>query len=129
MLFLQYHHIHTTFGLLDNQVFVAMSHIHGYFKIVSLCYRNSSVCWFCCEPGVFLPAIPLDWLGRRQSKNTLSGGGAELEKGVAVIGSVVLTIRLRRSSSLDFEDCWGTSWEGIFFDKEEESRSFALKFG
>ena len=61
-----------------------MSYIHGYFKIVSLCYRNSSVCWFCCEPGVFLPAIPLYWLGRRQSKNALSGGGggggAELEK-------------------------------------------------
>ena len=29
---------------------------------------------------MFLPAIPLDWLGRRQSKKALSGGGAELKK-------------------------------------------------
>ena len=51
-----------------------MSHIHGYFKIVSLCYRNSSVCWFCCEPGVFLPVSPFTitgWDGDRARTRSL----------------------------------------------------------
>ena len=86
-------------------------------KISNNCYNfphSSGVCFFI----TFLNFLGLN----------IGVGGAELEKGVAVIGSVVLTLRLRRSSSLDFENCWGTSWEGTVFDKED-SRSFALEFG
>ena len=83
MLFLQYHHIHTTFDTTICWITKSLWQCLTFMGILRLflCVTATVLfVGFVVSRACFFLLSPLDWLGRRQSKNTLSGGGAELEK-------------------------------------------------